>query len=833
MKHRKHNIVVSSLLLLVGAYVVLVAVPAITSNQIIGYLGTYSGGKASIVGVFKNSPADAAGLGEEDIVLKLNGLDVGLWYEWYTTDKKKYLEQTARLIQHPGTYTIQLESSTQESTLQPRGLTSIEIIVHYGIRIFLILFVAGLTVFIVLSRTNERSAFLTCLCFCFAVVWFASDQPYWPRFSSPFFRDVSLAQASILDVMEILSLQLVMGTLLHIALLFPRERAIVEKYEWFPLLSYPAALLPSIFILLTGDGGLLDRTNNAFESRVYVNTILLVLITTLMVDSYIRCDQWPVQKERARWIVSAMGVIALVHVLLWNIPILVNGAPLVSSYNWLLLVIVLLPITLTMSITHHELFGIRGMIKSRIRLLETMLDREKRLINTRDASIRGMQQEIQQLKKALDQYDVVEELETTKSNQGLDKLERQYPELKEIRNDRLIGVSPAWKDVFEQAVLAARGTDPVLIVGESGTGKTDVAWTIHRLSERKNQVYKEVSCAQFEHADPAFALGRIFGIGRGHGLANVAKEGQKGLLEECDGGTLLMDDFDRLPLNVQDLFLYPLEDKAFDPGVGSGPSRSVSVKFIFATNSEPESLVRRGKFRNDVLARIVTRVDIPPLRERKEDIPLLVETFTKRLSEELGHEITVVSNKALNLLNNYSYSSGNVRELKAELHKAANKASLEDDHVLRAGYLSQKLRLNRVEIKPIAEIPPSGSPTNSDLLGSRELQVLRRHGFQITPAEAELGYSHKAKTLSNHLRGICIQALVESDWDTETAARKLAGGDNPKEISKLKTKMERFLSRIEENVNKRTPEKLFNNLPVRYHEALNQTIAKVDSGINV
>ena len=832
MKLRKHNLVVSSLLLLVGIYVVLVAFPAITSNQIIGHLGTYSEGKFLIVEVFKGSPADRAGLKEGDIVLKLGEVDVALWHQWYETDKKKYLEQRVQFGDQPSNYTILSGSGTQELTLRPRALTGSEIIAYFGIRIFLILFVGSLTVFIVFSRTNERNALLTCLCFCFAVLWFASDQPFWPRFGSPFFRDVGLTQISILDLMEILSLQLVMGTLLHIALLFPRERAIVQKYEWFPLLSYPAALLPSVIILLAGDGGLLDRTNSAFQSRVYVNTLLLVLTTALMVDSYVRCDQWPVQKERARWIVTTMGVIALSHVLLWNIPMLVTGNPLVYSYNWLLFVIVLLPITLTMSITHHELFGIRGMIRSRIRLLETMLDREKRLINTRDASIRGMQQEIQRLKEALDEYDVMEELETTESDQDMEKLERQYPVLKDIRQNRLIGVSPTWKNVFEQALLAARRTDPVLIVGESGTGKTDIAWTIHRLSDRKDQIYKQISCAQFEHADPAFALGRLFGIGRGHGLPNVAKEGQKGLLEECDGGTLLMDDFDRLPLNVQDLFLYPLEDKAFDPGVGTGPSRSVSVKFIFATNREPENLVQEGKFRSDVLARIVTRVDIPPLRDRKEDIPLLVDRFTRHLSKELGHEITLVSNKAMNLLKSYSYHAGNVRELKAELQKAVNKASLEGDDVLRAGYLSQKLRPDQTEVETFAKTR-SISPTRSDLHESRELEVLRRHGFHITSAETELGYSHKAKTLSNHLRGICIQALVESDWDTDMAARTLASENNPKEISKLKTKIERFLSRIEDNVKKRTPEKLFNNLPARYHEALNKTITKVNGGINL
>jgi transcriptional regulator of aromatic amino acid metabolism len=120
-----------------------------------------------------------------------------------------------------------------------------------------------------------------------------------------------------------------------------------------------------------------------------------------------------------------------------------------------------------------------------------------------------------------------------------------------------------------------------------------------------------VSCAQFEHADPAFALGRIFAIGTGHGLPNVPREGRKGLLEECNGGTLFLDDVDRLPLNAQDLLLYPLQGKPFEPGIGSGPSHRVSVKFVLATNRDPEKLVRTGTFRADVLSRIGTRIEIP------------------------------------------------------------------------------------------------------------------------------------------------------------------------------------------------------------------------------
>lgn len=828
MKRRRHNVVISVLLLLIGLYIALVASPAALSTWVLGYAGAYSDGRFLVLKVFRNSPADEIGIKEGDVVLEQDGVDMMTWHGWYTSDINEYLDRKAEMTNRVGGQVLLAAPKANELRLDPRPLNVRELFIYFGIRTFLILFLFGLSLVIMLSRTNERSALLICLCFCFAMLWFASDQPYWPQFSSPFISGVNSNHIAILDLMEALSLQLVMGTLLHIALVFPQKRVLLEKHRWLPLLAYSAALVYPLVLIMGGDGGLLlERTNLFYESRLYLNSILLVLVAALMMDNYIRCKQ-PSQKEQARWIVTALGVIAIGHLLLWNIPIMLTGQPLIQTYNWLLLTFILLPIALTMSMTSHELFGMRGMIRGRIRLLETRLGREKRLVSSRDASIRAMQEEIQRLQLALHEYDSMEKPDSSKPDQSMEKLEQQYPELKEIRKNRLIGVSPAWTSVFEQVVLAARGMDPVLIVGESGTGKTDVARAIHRLGERRDKIYRQVSCAQFEHSDPAFALGRLFGIGTGHGLANVAREGQKGLLEECDGGTLLMDDFDRLPLNVQDLLLYPLEGKAFDPGVGTGPSRSVSVKFIFATNQEPEQLVRQGQFRGDVLARIVMRVDIPPLRQRKEDIPALVENFVKLLSEDLGQPISIVSNKAMHLLCAYSYASGNARELKAELHKAVSKALLEDDHVLRAGYLSQKLRSEPNQ----SDTGAAGShhaalAATIHIPDSTVLDALRRHRFQITPAETELGYSHKSKTVSNHLRGMCIQALTDSNWDVHAAARALAGSDDPQDISRLKTRIERLLNRITDNVNNQTTDKLFNNLPTAYHEALNKTITKL------
>jgi transcriptional regulator with PAS, ATPase and Fis domain len=510
----------------------------------------------------------------------------------------------------------------------------------------------------------------------------------------------------------------------------------------------------------------------------------------------------------------------------------------------MLLAVALTPLALTVSIANHHIFGIRGLIRRRLLLLRSMVERERAAVGRRDHVITELVEEIGQIKEELRQYVAAEkslESEPATTNR-LARLEHDYPEIAEARKSSLLGSSPLWETVFENAVLAARGNIPVLIVGESGTGKTELARTISGLSGHPQKTYREISCSQFEHADPAFALGKIFGMGTGHGLPNAPRNGQPGLLEECDGGTLFLDDFDRLPLNAQDLLLYPLEGKAFEPGIGSGPPRQASVKFILATNQNPEELVEQGTLRADVLTRMGARVYIPPLRDRPEDIPLLVDHLVEVLGQEFDHPIESVSPKAINILRGNEYRNGNVRELYAELRIAIGKASLENDSVLRAGYLSNGLQEGRTVADVVgdekklermagAAKKPAVEPRMDTRVANQdtpvELTVLRQHAFEIRASEEALGLSHKSKTLSNHLRGMCIQALVDNDWDLEKAARKLVACDDRQVIARVQRKMQRYVRSLRERVGDGTEERLFNNLPSVYHKALSEAIRRI------
>ncbi len=826
----RQRFIVYALLFVAGLYALFVFLPGMARTQIIGFSGDLDGGRFVVSAVMDDSPAAHAGLQAGDVIVAQGSWSTADWARLYAADVEAYLARRQTLPGHDVSHEIDRNQARLRLNLTPRALTAGEIGFHYGVRLSLVVFLIGLTLFIVASKPREHSAFLMCLGFCFAIPWLASVETYWPALYAPMIRGVSLPVIYLSDLLEMLSLQLVMGALVHIALVFPERQPVLRRHPWLPTAAYSLSLLVPAVVMLFASGGVLNRLTSVYVVRLWLDTGLLILATGVTFVGYRQCRS-PARREASRWIIASLTVVAVVHIGLWNIPAAVFDQPLVPNYNWVLLPITLIPIAMTLSIANHELFGIRGIIRGRIMLLEARLRRERAMVIGRDQRIREMTQEIHKLKSELGEYAAAEQPRGYQGRSAvLAKLEDRYPDLARLRQESLISVSRTWDRVFETAAVAARGTAPAMIVGESGTGKTHVARAVHLLSDRNDRDYKEISCAQFEHTDPAFALGRLFGVGTGHGLPNVPKEGQKGLLEECDGGTLFLDDFDRLPLNVQDLLLFPLEGKPFEPGIGRGPARRVSVKFIFATNQDPLRLAGKSKFQADVLARIGTRIDVPPLRDRPEDIPLLVEHFTTELCAELGHEISVVSPKALNLLCQSAYSLGNARELKAEIRQAIGKAMLEDDNVLRAGYLSEALRDTTVreqEQNPLAppiEAAPLGGTERDE---SRELAVLRKHAFQIKPAEAELGLSHKSRTLSNHLRGMCIKALAENDWELRHAAVALCESQDAHAVARIEAKMRRYLRSIESHVDSGSEAKLFNNLPAVYHDFLDQTIHRV------
>jgi PAS domain S-box-containing protein len=228
----------------------------------------------------------------------------------------------------------------------------------------------------------------------------------------------------------------------------------------------------------------------------------------------------------------------------------------------------------------------------------------------------------------------------------------------------LIGKSPEMERVFDIVGKAARSDAPVIIYGASGTGKELVAQAIHRLGLRKKGPFVTLNCAALNEA---LLESELFGHIKG--AFTGAYRHRRGRFEAAHGGDIFLDEIGDVPLSIQVKLLRILETKAFER-VGEEQPVSVNVRIITATNRHLERLIEKGEFRQDLFFRInVIPIHLPLLKERKEDIPLLVSAFMGRLAKRTGKALSGLSGDAMDRLMHYDWP-GNVRELKSALEYA-------------------------------------------------------------------------------------------------------------------------------------------------------------------
>ncbi|MHB8623130.1 MAG: sigma-54-dependent transcriptional regulator [Sulfuricaulis sp.] len=229
---------------------------------------------------------------------------------------------------------------------------------------------------------------------------------------------------------------------------------------------------------------------------------------------------------------------------------------------------------------------------------------------------------------------------------------------------RLIGKSRAAQQLLEEIRRVAPYKTSVLITGESGTGKELVARTIHELSPRHDHPWVAINCS----AIPRDLMeSELFGYVRG--AFTGAAQNRLGRLEQAQGGTLFLDEIGDLDMSLQSKLLRVLQEREFS-AVGSDQVRYVEVRFIAATNRDLKELVREGKFREDLLYRLdVYDIVVPPLRNRREDIPQLAETFLRELVSETDKKVTNFTSAALGILERYGWP-GNIRELRNTVERS-------------------------------------------------------------------------------------------------------------------------------------------------------------------
>lgn len=221
----------------------------------------------------------------------------------------------------------------------------------------------------------------------------------------------------------------------------------------------------------------------------------------------------------------------------------------------------------------------------------------------------------------------------------------------------LIGRSEAMSHVLRLVQKAAPADSTVLITGETGVGKEVVARAIHRLSRRSNQRFVTVDCGTLvETLFESELFGHVKGAFSG------AIENTTGKLELADGGTLFLDEIANISVNMQARLLRAVQEREFSK-IGSTTRKKIDVRIISATNRDLQEAVRDGKFREDLYYRLnVIHIAVPPLRERLEDIPALVDFYLRKLAAEKGRPVTGVSDEAMRFLKRCDWP-GNVREL--------------------------------------------------------------------------------------------------------------------------------------------------------------------------
>ena len=230
--------------------------------------------------------------------------------------------------------------------------------------------------------------------------------------------------------------------------------------------------------------------------------------------------------------------------------------------------------------------------------------------------------------------------------------------------EEIVGTSPPLQAVLSRVSKVAPSDSSVLITGETGTGKELVARAIHRRSRRSSRPFVTVNCAAIPRDLIASEL-----FGHEKGAFTGATQRRLGRFELAEGGTIFLDEIGELPAETQIALLHVLQEHEFDRVGGAGSIRT-NVRVIAATNRDLEAAIAAGLFRSDLFYRLnVFPIEIPPLRERREDIPLLVEYFIDRFARKAGKSFRAVNKKSLDLLQSYPWP-GNIRELQNVIERS-------------------------------------------------------------------------------------------------------------------------------------------------------------------
>lgn len=304
------------------------------------------------------------------------------------------------------------------------------------------------------------------------------------------------------------------------------------------------------------------------------------------------------------------------------------------------------------------------------------------------------------------------------------------------RYHMMVGKSKKMQNIYRMIERVASSEASLMVQGENGTGKELVAKATHYFSNRKDSVFLAVNCSAF---NDNLLDSELFGHVKG-AFTGAIKD-KKGLFEQADGGTLFLDEIGDTSLSMQVKLLRVLQEGTFLP-VGATTPKKVNVRIIAATNKDLKKMIGEGEFREDLFYRInVINLALPPLRDRKDDIPLLIEHFLKKRCDEAGMPLKTVAKRCMEKMLDYSWP-GNVRQLENEVERLVVLAGA--DKTIQHDFLSPQI----LEHGRPAAVPGTGINTSGTLKAAlEELEMimiregLKRCNFNKSRLSKELGVS--------------------------------------------------------------------------------------------
>lgn len=389
----------------------------------------------------------------------------------------------------------------------------------------------------------------------------------------------------------------------------------------------------------------------------------------------------------------------------------------------------------------------------------------------------------------------------------------QFPEIVHAKTSKMTLVL--------QLISTIRSDDiPVLIMGETGTGKEVIARAIHNSGKRKNASFIAINCG----ALPETLLeSELFGHEKGSFTG--AHSRRRGRFEMANGGTIFLDEITETSPAFQTRLLRVLQEGSFER-LGGEQTVKVDVRIIAATNKDLQAEMESNRFRSDLFYRLNGfPITIPPLRERQEDIPLLAMHFIKKHGY---HSISSFSDRAMEILQHCQWK-GNVRELENVVRRAAILAQSSNRNIIRESDLPEEV----VKDQPLPTVPIDFKPLEEQII-----EALRAFEFSrsaITQTAKTLGNRDRG-TITEYFRGICFENLVNSDYNIANAASAISDTMDADVISRVTSKIREYLTNLKNISTEQLSDQAgseefisaFKGLPKKYHAYLDQVLKNID-----